>query len=126
MKIHFETKGSFDNLEKWLKKVSTNSPNNALKEIANQGVKSLAANTPRDTGATAAGWTADIVTARGVSEIHWTNNAHPGTSVNIATIIDKGHGTRTGGYVPPRPYIKKSMESVWSTAGDKIVKELTK
>lgn len=126
MKIAFETKGSFDNLNKWLKKVSQSTPDSALNQIANDGVKSLASNTPRDTGETASGWQAEIKNSRGVSEIAWTNNAHPEAKVNVATIIDQGHGTGTGGWVQPRPYIKKSMDSVWKSAGDKIVKEMVK
>lgn len=126
MKIMFETKGDFNQLNKWLKKVSTSTPDAALRDIAGEGTRSLAANTPRDTGATAAGWKADVKKARGGSEIAWSNSAHPGTSINIATAIDQGHGTGTGGYVPPNPYIKKSMDKVFSTAGDKIAKELIK
>lgn len=126
MNISFESKGDFDQLSKWLDEVSKATPKNSLKEIAVAGGKSLAANTPRDTGMTASGWEAVVTTKGLTSEIAWNNVAHPGESVNIARIIDQGHGTGTGGYVPPRPYIKKAMDSVWKDAGDKIAKELIK
>lgn len=116
MRIRFESKGNFNNAMSWLKQKSTQNPSRVLSPIAKQGTRSLAAGTPRDTGATASGWVEEITTKGDVTEIVWKNVAHPGTSVNIAKIIDLGHGTGTGGYVPPRPYIKQSMKPVWSSA----------
>lgn len=126
MKVDFQTQGSFDNLEKWLNNVSSANPSRALNQIANDGVKRLMDGTPKATGRTASGWTSTITTKGHLSEIAWTNNAHPGQRVNIAKLIDQGHGTGTGGYVPPKPYIKNSMSSVWKKAGDVITKELIK
>ncbi len=126
MKVEFESRGDFDNLQKWLKNVSNNPPSSALSRIAVEGNRSLAANTPRDTGQTASGWQAEIKTTRGGAEIAWTNTAHPGARVNVAKIIDQGHGTGTGGFVLPRPYIKKAMDGVFSKAGDKIAEEMIK
>lgn len=126
MNITFESKGDFNEVRKWLDTAINSKPTMALSEIASEGKANLASNTPRDTGETAAGWQAEITTKGSVSEIAWTNNAHPETNVNVAVIIDQGHGTGTGGYVQPRPYIKKSMDSIFATAGDKVVKELVK
>lgn len=126
MQVTFESKGDFNELEKWLRKVSNNPPSIALAQIAKEGTASLAANTPRDTGETAGGWQAEIRTKPGESEIAWVNTAHPGTNVNLAVIIDQGHGTGTGGYVPPKPYIKRSMDGIFSRAGDKIAEEMIK
>ena len=123
MKISFESKGNFDNLSAWLNRVSNKSPSGALNSIANEGVKSLSASTPKDTGETASGWNAKVTTNGDVSEIAWTNNAHPELSVNLAKLIDLGHGTGTGGYVAPKPYIKNAMTPVWSNV-DKVVKEM--
>ncbi len=81
-------------------------------------------NTPRDTGATASGWDYNVETKNGVSEVSWVNNAHPHTSANVAVLIDKGHGTRNGGYVTPQPFISRSMDDVFKDVGDRISKEL--
>lgn len=126
MEIRFQSKGDFNQITKWLDDVAQRNPSATLNKIASQGVKSLASNTPKDTGKTASGWSSEVTTKGATSEVAWKNTAHPETSVNIATIIDQGHGTGTGGYVAPRPYIKQAMESVWKTAGDDIVKELIK
>lgn len=125
MKISFESKGDFNNMERWLDKVVKTNMESPLNQLASQGTKRLAAGTPVDTGETAAGWQADVIRRGDVSEIVWTNNAHPESEVNVAKLIDLGHGTGTGGYVAPRPYIKDSMKPVWNKV-DGIVKELIK
>lgn len=125
MRISFESKGDFSNMEKWLNKVANTDMRSPLNQLASQGTKSLMAATPKDTGETASGWQADIVKMGAVTEIVWTNNAHPEAGVNLAKLIELGHGTGTGGYVPPRPYIKGAMSPVWSKV-DGIVKEWIK
>jgi hypothetical protein len=125
MKISFESKGDFDVVRSWLKRVTENKPTTALNQIAREGERSLANNTPRDTGETASGWVSEVTTKGNTTEIVWKNNAHPESSVNVAKLIETGHGTRTGGYVAPKPYIKRAMEPVWGNT-DNAVKELIK
>lgn len=127
MRISFESKGNFDATADWLKRVSSNSaPSKALDSIAKEGTRSLAAKTPRSTGETASGWTEKVTVTGDVTEIAWSNNAHPEAGVNIAKLIELGHGTGTGGYVQPQPYIKEAMKPVWSSVDNNLVKELIK
>lgn len=126
MKVSFESKGNFGNALSWLKGVINHNPLPIAKQIANEGTKNLMAGTPRDTGETASGWTSEIKTRGGVTEIAWKNNAHPYSSANVAKLIELGHGTKNGGYVQPRPYIKNAMNPVFANAGDKVVKGLIK
>lgn len=124
MKLVIESKGDFKKVNAWLSGVLNRSPVPELRQIASEGERKLASNTPKDTGETASGWVSQITTYRNNNVIEWMNVAHPEMLVNIARIIDLGHGTGTGGYVPPRPYIHKSMSSVWNNSGDKLSKEL--
>lgn len=124
MNISFDSKGGFEGSLEWLKKIANKDPTKALESIGESGVKALSSNTPRDTGQTASGWNHKVSKNKGMSEVAWINNAHPESSANVAVLIDKGHGTRNGGYVPPKPFIKKSMDEVYKTAGDKLAKEL--
>ena len=126
MQVTFQGKGDFNNAEAWLKDISTRTPTMALDQIASEGKRNLSNNTPKDTGKTASGWEAVVETKDNVTEVSWRNVAHPDLRVNIAKLIEQGHGTRNGGYVPPRPYIKQSMEDVWKTAADRIAKEMVK
>jgi hypothetical protein len=126
MKITFDSKGDFENVRAWLKRVAESKPSVVANQIASEGTRSLAANTPRDTGETAAGWKANVKTSGGVTEIDWINTAHPETSANVAKLIELGHGTGTGGYVQPHPYIKQAMNPVFDNVGDRVAKELIK
>lgn len=126
MKVSFDSKGGFDNALNFLKGATNRNANTILNSIANEGVKNLKMNTPKDTGKTANGWTSEINVSKGRTEIVWKNNAHPELEVNLAKLIELGHGTKNGGYVSPRPYIKRSMDSVFRTAGDKLAGELFK
>jgi hypothetical protein len=126
MKISFESKGDFNAITDWLKDVTHRDPASAISAIAREGTRSLAENTPRSTGETASSWKEKITTKGGITEISWYNTAHPGSMVNIAKLIDLGHGTGTGGYVPPRPYIKDAMKPVWSHVDNRVVRELIK
>lgn len=126
MKVSFTSKGDFSNARNWLTKVAQHKPNSALNQIAKEGERALAANTPKDTGDTASGWVSEITSDKGRHEIVWKNKAHPDEEVNVAKLIEIGHATGTGGYVPPQPYIKQAMAPTWRTAGDKLAKELIK
>ncbi len=126
MRVSFETRGGFDNTERWLKDIANNNMSSQLKQIADKGVRSLSSHTPKNTGETANSWKADIHTRGEVSEVVWTNTAHPETNVNLAKLIDLGYSTGTGGYVPPRPYIKNAMKPVWLDVDRMISKELNK
>lgn len=122
MRMRFETSGSFDRTIKHLRKLGRKDFRNALNQIGDLGTPILSANTPvGDTGETAAGWTKVVKK----NEVGWANNAHPNESVNIAKIIQTGHGTGTGGYVPPHDYIGPSMDAIAERASQIIEKELT-
>lgn len=112
MKVKFESKGGFDNVLKWFYNAS-NISQDVVKSIAEQGVDKLKEGTPKDSGETASGWEYDIVKKPNSVEIYWKNVANPESEVNVAKLIEFGHGTGTGGYVQPRPYIKRSMAPVW-------------
>lgn len=124
MRIKIESKGGFDNTLKWLEKTSNIKPE-SIRDLAQQGTTSLSDSTPEATGETASGWRHDVTVNQNSLEISWKNVAHPESDVNVATLIELGHGTRTGGYVPPKPYIKKAMEPIWKRL-DNNIRELMK
>lgn len=126
MRLTIESKGEFKKVNSWLAGVLNKSPVAELRKIASDGERTLANNTPKDTGETASGWISEITTYRNNNVIEWMNVAHPEALVNIARIIERGHGTGTGGYVPPRPYIVKSMDAVWKNSGEQLARELFK
>lgn len=124
MKIRSTVKGGFDNITKYLNKMMNAKYTRQAKQVGEAGVQALREGTPKRTGATAAGWTYEVKTGKNYVELYFKNTAHPNESVNVAKIIEYGHGTGTGGYVRPTPYIKQSLNSVWQLAGDLMDKEV--
>lgn len=119
MEIHVS--GDFGNIEKFLKRPRTSDLDSLGKAI----VKALADATPTKSGLTAKSWDYRIVTtSRGQDlEIY---NTHINDGVNIAIILHYGHGTGTGGYVPPRPYIDEAINSVYKKAINKVLEDYLK
>lgn len=125
MKVSFSRKGTFEPTISWLKRQTRAVPKDALNQIGDLGIESLRENTPKDTGETAMGWGYKVKTGSN-PEIMFFNNAHPNEKVNIAKIIEFGHGTGTGGVVYARPYIKRSMTPVFEQAKEILAREALK
>lgn len=116
--ITFSSQGDFSRTFKFLNKMKTFRIENILKKYAEQGVSALQAATPKDSGLTASSWSYSIEAGRESATIYWSNsNVNKG--VNIAVILQYGHGTGTGGYVQGRDYINPAMRPVF----DKIAEE---
>lgn len=83
------------------------------------GVEALRRSTPVDTGNTANAWYYKVNTRDDGVTIEWLNsNVNDG--VNIAVILQYGHGTGTGGYVTGRDYINPALQPIF----DQITEEL--
>lgn len=126
MKIEITTEGDFKDTISWLNRIKKNSPVSTLNAIGKEGVSALKGATPKDTGGTAAGWDYKVSATGGKQEVAWYNTANPGTTANVALLIQMGHGTRTGGYVPPIDYINPALKGVFSNAADRLAKEMFK
>ena len=106
--------GGFKNLEKFLKKDRKLS----LDTLGRKLVSALQSATPSRSGKTAMSWSYRI-NGNDLEII----NTNINKGVNIAVIIHYGHGTGTGGYVPPKPYITDAIDSVYKTEIQKVLKE---
>lgn len=127
--ITISHKGDFKKSVKFLNKVAdvvgANSPIRAiLEKYGKQGVDALAAATPVDTGKTAASWTYDIEMSGTGYTITW-NNTNVNKHVNIALILQLGHGTRNGGYVAGRDYINPAIQPVFDQMANEAWREVT-
>ena len=125
MKVTFDSKGDFGNSIKFLGKCTKMEQRSILEKYAQIGVGALRANTPKRSGQTAAGWDYRIIQNGNKNlEVEFFNNAHPELSVNLAVLIQLGHGTRTGGYVPPVNYIQPAMTPIYKAVGEELVRRL--
>jgi hypothetical protein len=88
------------------------------------GVSALAKATPSETGETANAWRYEISRKRGRVTINWIND-HVDDGVNVAVIIQYGHGTGTGGYVEGRDYINPAMRPVFDQIAQDVWRQVT-
>lgn len=122
--ITVTSKGNFNNTEKMLKKSLGKDWLSILESYGRAGVQALASATPIDTGETASSWDYDIVREDGRVSVIWNNsNIHNG--VNIAIILQYGHGTGTGGYVVGRDYINPALQPIFDKMADAAWREVT-
>lgn len=126
MNISASSSGSWDNTERWLKKM-TQGPSifSRLEHFGKAGVAALSAATPKDSGDTAGQWFYEIIQTNGTWSIVWGNN-HVEDGRQIAVLLQYGHGTRTGGYVQGQDYINPALRPIFDQAvaeGWKVVIE---
>lgn len=95
-----------------------------LDKYGRLGVEYLSSNTPKRSGKTAASWDYDIEERNGDYTIVWTNS-NTNQQVNIALILQYGHGTGTGGYVRGIDYINPAMKPIFDNIADDAWKEVT-
>lgn len=123
--IRFKQKGNFDKTETFLKRAKNGEFYKALDTYGKRGVKALSDATPTDTGKTAGSWDYEITRSKGSVTITWTNsNVNDG--VNIAVLIQYGHGTRNGGYVRGRDFINPAIRPIFDEIADGVWKEVTR
>lgn len=123
--ITIKTKGTFKRTHKFLKKLDERDFLKDLEKYGEAGVAALAANTPVDTGKTAASWEYRIREGNGYVSIEWINtNIVKG--VPIAIILQYGHGTRNGGYVQGIDYVNPAMKSVFDKIAEDAWAEVVK
>lgn len=122
--IEFRNKGNFDKTFAFLKRNRKIQIVN-LEKYGEEGVEALRAATPIDTGLTADSWYYEITESDGRLAIQWLNrnvNKH----VNIAVILQYGHGTGTGGWVEGVDYINPALRPVFDHIAKGVWEEVTK
>lgn len=122
--ISVKQRGNFKKTEMFLKKSFGRDYIGALEKYGQQGVSALSAATPVDSGLTSVSWSYKIIQNRDNISIVWENsNIQKG--VNIAIILQYGHGTRNGGYVRGRDYINPALKPIFDKMADAAWKEVT-
>lgn len=110
--IRFRTRGDLKKTKRFLRNLDKKDWRLLLERYAQEGVIALQSNTPKDTGETAHSWYYDIKKHRGGITISW-KNSNVVNGVNIAIILQYGHGTRNGGYVEGIDYINPAIRPVF-------------
>ena len=124
MKISFSNKGDCSKTRKFLNKLKNVKINDILSKYGEMGVTALSQATPKDSGVTSQSWNYKIEVKNNNASIVWYNtNVVKG--VNIAVILQYGHGTRNGGWVEGIDYINPAMKPIFDKIADQVWKEVT-
>lgn len=123
--MSYKASGSFDNVEAFLNRMSKEQMFASLNAYGQEGVAALARATPVDSGLTAESWTYEVVNKLGQHELIF-HNTHMVSGVNVAILIQYGHGTGTGGYVVGRDYINPVILPLFEKIANDVWKAVTK
>ena len=123
MKITTTKRGSIKNTMGFLKRLMSRSYLQNLERYGELGVKALEEATPKKTGATAAAWKYHIEVDKTRTRLVWTNS-NTVDGVNVAILLQYGHGTRNGGYVQGTDFINPAMKPVFQGFADELWKEV--
>lgn len=119
MNISVKSDGDFKKTKAYLKKCQKAMNKGIFDKYGKLGVAALASATPVRTGKTASSWDYRIKVTSSNITIEFLNdniNKH----VNIAMILQYGHGTRNGGWVQGQDYINPAIRPVFQA----LVKEV--
>lgn len=123
--ISFRHKGNYSKATQYFERLREVAKLGILDKYGREGVAALSSATPVDSGKTANSWNYEIEHSSGSAKIIFTNsNVNKG--VNIAIILQYGHGTGTGGWVQGRDYINPAIQPIFDKIADEAWREVTK
>lgn len=123
--ISFRQKGDFSKLTSYLERSKGAAHLSVLDKYGREGVAALASATPVESGKTASSWYYEVAYDKGSATIGFYNsNINKG--VNIAIILQYGHGTGTGGWVEGRDYINPAIQPIFDRITSDAWEEVTK
>ena len=123
--IKFTHQGSFDNIERFLKKAKSKDYRAVIERYAQEGVSALRSSTPKDSGLTASSWAYEIIYTNSGFRIAWTNS-HLVEGIPVAILLQYGHGTRGGTFVQGIDYINPVMRPIFDKIAENLWKEVTR
>lgn len=123
--IKIVSKGNFNKTNKFFNKLLKIDYKTILDKYGRRGVSELRRYTPVDSGLTADSWDYEIQNESGKISLVF-KNANIIDGVNIAIILQYGHGTGTGGYVEGVDYINPALEKIFNKIAEEAWKEVTK
>lgn len=123
--ISITNKGDFAKTFSFLNASTKIDISSIMDKYGKEGVSLLAKNTPIDSSKTSMSWTYKIDKTKGTTSINWYNT-NVVNGVNIAIILQYGHGTQNGGYISGRDYINPALLPLFDRMTEEIWKEVTK
>ncbi len=122
--IQIVSKDSFDKAIGYLEKLKMLNIDRILNEGGQRGVDALRGASPRETSEMASSWSYQIeYVGNNVAKLEWHNSDIEG-GYNVALLVQYGHGTNHGGYVPPHDYINPALNPIFEEIARQIGEEV--
>lgn len=124
--ISFRHRGNYSKASRYFSRLKEAAKlDSILNKYGQEGVSILSSATPVDSGLTSRSWNYEVESSSGSAKIIFTNsNINKG--VNIAIILQYGHGTGTGGWVQGRDYINPAAQTIFEKLAEEAWREVTK
>lgn len=116
--IEVKASGNFSKTTSRLERLKEIFRAGVFDKYGKMGVEALRKSTPVNSGLTADSWRYKVETNATGTTIRWFNDNEV-EGVNIAILIQYGHATKGGGYVPPNDFVNPAMKPIF----DKIAKD---
>lgn len=121
--ISFKEKGDLKKTTMFLEKCLEPLNMGILNKYGQMGVEALREASPIETGRMAHSWYYDIESSMNGAKITWSNSDVEG-GYNVAILVQYGHGTKSGKYVPGKDFINPAMRPIFEQLADKLLKEV--
>lgn len=120
--INLSYKGEYKETKNFLKEfIDTYRTRTLMDSYGRKIVHALQEATPKRTGETASSWFYEIVEKESTISLEIRNSKMGNDGKTpVAILIQMGHGTRTGGYVPPIDYINPVIEPLFDELSNKL------
>lgn len=124
MRVAVKQKGSFKNLDKFLKNYDREKLILILHQLGQEGVLALASATPVNSGITSESWGYNVKVSNKSLGLEWFNdNVEDG--VPIVILLQYGHATRNGGWVQGRDFINPAIQPIFDKIANALWWEVT-
>lgn len=117
--VKLSSRGDFNKTSKFLKTIEKLNIEAMLNQYGRMGVDALAKATPKRTGLTSESWTYKVRSSGNSYSIEWWNTNY-NEGVPIALIIQYGHGTGWGAYIPGIDYINPALKPIFDELEAKV------
>lgn len=108
--------------EDWLRKIARGDFSAELSRFGEEGVRALQRATPVESGLSAQSWGYRVVKTRKGYRIEWYNTDTTPSGTPIVILIQYGHATGNGAWIPGRDFINPAIRPVF----DRITNEIWK
>lgn len=122
--FRISSSGDHNKTAKALKRLIGGDIYSELDRYGRMGVAALAAATPAESGLTAQSWGYRVIRNPRWPGIEWYNTNTVRGGPSVAVLIQYGHGTGTGGYVPGRDFINPVMQPIFDQIADNVWKKV--